>query len=117
MGRTSFLACLLLGSAPIPGASLTVAAAADISAAGSDLEAAFTHAHPGETVRFVFAASGALAQQIANGAPYDVFLSANEAFVDRLASNRKYSPIPIPSMPRAGSESFTETPRPQVSMT
>lgn len=91
-GFLAFLACLLFGSVQCPAASLTIAAAADISAAGSDLAAGFHQTHPGETVRFVFAASGALAQQIANGAPYDVFLSANEAFVDQLASNRKILP-------------------------
>ncbi len=36
-----------------------------------------------------------LAQQIENGAPYDVFLSANAGFVDRLASNRKLNPATV----------------------
>lgn len=87
-------ACFLcfLGSVPVSAASLTVAAAADISAAGPDLTATFNQVHSGDSVRFVFAASGALAQQIANGAPYDVFLSANETFVDQLASDRKILP-------------------------
>jgi molybdate transport system substrate-binding protein len=83
---------LLMASIPLSAASLTIAAAADISAAGPDLTAAFQSAHPGDTVRFVFAASGALAQQIANGAPYDIFLSANEAFVDQLALSGKILP-------------------------
>jgi molybdate transport system substrate-binding protein len=86
------LATCLLGSVPISAASLTVAAAADISAAESDLTSSFHETYPSDTVRFVFAASGALAQQIANGAPYDVFLSANEAFVDQLVSTRKILP-------------------------
>jgi molybdate transport system substrate-binding protein len=90
-GLSAFL-FLLRASIPISAASLTVAAAADISAAGPDLTSAFQSAHPGDTVRFVFAASGALAQQIANGAPYDVFLSANGAFVDQLASSGKILP-------------------------
>jgi molybdate transport system substrate-binding protein len=33
-----------------------------------------------------------LSQQIANGAPYDVFLSANAQFIDQLASNGKLRP-------------------------
>jgi molybdate transport system substrate-binding protein len=33
-----------------------------------------------------------LAQQIENGAPYDVFLSANSAFIDRLADKRRIEP-------------------------
>jgi molybdate transport system substrate-binding protein len=71
------------------GASLTVAAAADISSAESALTASFHAAFPEDSVRFVFAASGALAQQIENGAPYDLFLSANETFVDQLVASKK----------------------------
>jgi molybdate transport system substrate-binding protein len=48
--------------------------------------------YPGDLARFSFGASGALAQQIANGAPYDLFLSANEAFVDELAASGKVLP-------------------------
>ena len=40
-------------------------------------------------MRFVSEASAVLAQQIENGAPYDVFLSANAQFVDRLVSSGK----------------------------
>ena len=65
---------------------------ADLSSAESDLVNSFRRAHPKDSVRFVFAASGALRQQIANGAPYDVFLSANAAYIDQLASNRKILP-------------------------
>ena len=93
-GRLVLAASIIcvLGSVPVSAASLTIAAAADISAAESDLTSSFHKTYPSDTVRFVFAASGALAQQIANGAPYDVFLSANEAFVDQLASTRKILP-------------------------
>jgi molybdate transport system substrate-binding protein len=73
-------------------ASLTIAAAADISSAESALTSSFKKAFPEDSVRFVFAASGALAQQIENGAPYDVFLSANETFVDQLAASKKILP-------------------------
>lgn len=38
----------------------------------------------GDTVRFTTGASGMLARQVENGAPYDVFLSANERFVEEL---------------------------------
>jgi molybdate transport system substrate-binding protein len=38
----------------------------------------------GQRVRFTLGASGMLARQIEQGAPYDVFLSANERFVDEL---------------------------------
>ena len=80
---------LLFGSVPTTAASLTVAAAADIASAEQDLTDGFHRLNPPDSVRFVFAASGALAQQIANGAPYDVFLSANEEFIDQLALTQK----------------------------
>jgi molybdate transport system substrate-binding protein len=74
------------------GASLTIASAADMSSAESALTSSFQKAFPEDSVRFVFAASGALAQQIENGAPYDVFLSANETFVDQLVASKKILP-------------------------
>lgn len=73
-------------------ADLTVAAAADVAAIERPITDSFASSYPGNHVRFVFAASGALAQQIANGAPYDVFLSADEGFVDELARTRKILP-------------------------
>jgi len=42
----------------------------------------------GIQVRFVVGSSGMLARQIENGAPYDVYLSANERFVQELAAQR-----------------------------
>ena len=69
--------------------TLTVAAAADLSALEPDLASSFGKNHPRITLRFVTESSAALAQQIENGAPYDVFLSANAQYIDRLASNRK----------------------------
>ena len=67
---------------------LTVAAASDLIPTQPDLQKAQPNLH----IRFVNAASSVLSQQIANGAPYDVFLSANAQFVDQLASNGKLRP-------------------------
>ena len=72
--------------------TLTVAAAADLASLQPNLSAAFRGAHPEIALRFVSEASGALTQQIENGAPYDVFLSANAQFVDRLAREGKLRP-------------------------
>lgn len=72
--------------------TLTVAAAADLSPLEADLTSSFGKNHSAIHLRFVTESSAALAQQIENGAPYDVFLSANAAFVDRLALNRKIQP-------------------------
>jgi molybdate transport system substrate-binding protein len=67
---------------------LTVAAASDLA----PVQPALQKALPDLQIRFVTAASSVLSQQIANGAPYDVFLSANSQFVDQLASNGKLRP-------------------------
>ena len=86
----ALLTCLLaVGPRSGPAAAFqgppTVAAASDLQ---FDLEAIarqFT-AETGERVTLVFGSSGNLARQAINGAPFDVFLSADEAFVDMLAN-------------------------------
>ena len=60
--------------------TLLVAAAADLAPLQDDLREAF-YKVSGERATFVLASSGMLAQQIRQGAPYDVYLSANESFV------------------------------------
>ncbi len=92
MGLLSTLLALFLASSSAHCATLTVAAASDLTNLEPELAAAFSK--EGE-VRFVTAASGVLSQQIENGAPYDVFLSANAQFVDRLASNGKVVPSSV----------------------
>lgn len=57
-------------------AELTVAAAADLSAALTELAANYEK-KSGVPVKLSFAASGALTQQIQNGAPFDIFFSAD----------------------------------------
>lgn len=66
-----------------PSPELLVAAAADLIALKEPLtESAQQFA--GIRVRFTFGSSGLLARQIQNGAPYDVYLSANQEFVAAL---------------------------------
>ncbi|MCQ6276486.1 molybdate ABC transporter substrate-binding protein [Bacillus sp. V3B] len=67
-------------------------------AAASSLQLAFTEvAQNFETltnskVQLTFGSSGRLAQQIENGAPYDVFASANVDFVEKLKESGKTIP-------------------------
>ena len=58
---------------------LTVFAAASLSEAFRELGKQFEMQHPGVTVLFNFAGSNQLAAQINEGAPADVFASANQA--------------------------------------
>lgn len=62
----------------------TVAAASDLQFALDAIAKAFT-AETGERVTLVFGSSGNLARQAMNGAPFELFLSADETFVDMLA--------------------------------
>ena len=61
---------------PLEG-ELVVFAASSLTDAFNELAEAFTGEHPGVSVTFNFAASSALATQIDEGAPADVFASAD----------------------------------------
>jgi molybdate transport system substrate-binding protein len=71
--------------APTVGGELTVAAAADLNSALMEIAASFKK-QTGITVKLSFGASGALAQQIQNGAPFDLFFSADMDYPRQLAA-------------------------------
>lgn len=74
---TACLALLLAAPAPAPSAPpVLVSAAISLTDALQEIERAYTAAGGGP-VRFNFAASNVLARQIANGAPADLFISAD----------------------------------------
>ena len=69
----------LVQAAPVLGTEeLTVSAAASLTNAFPEIGRCFEQQHPGTKVIFNFAASGHLLQQIAQGAPVDVFASADQ---------------------------------------
>jgi molybdate transport system substrate-binding protein len=65
--------------------TVTVAAAANLGPALREISAQFER-RSGTHVALVFGSSGGLAMQIQNGAPYDVFLSADVEYPHRLES-------------------------------
>jgi molybdate transport system substrate-binding protein len=69
---------LALAAGPAMAADLTVSAAASLTNAFKDIAAAFEAANPETRVQLNFGASGALLQQMAKGAPVDVFASADQ---------------------------------------
>jgi len=82
------LALLLLVAGSLATAQeITVAAAADMSVALPDLVATYTK-KTGQTVKLSFGASGNLTNQIRNGAPFDVFFSADEQYPCLLYTSR-----------------------------
>lgn len=63
---------------------LTVAAAANLAAVIVPLDAAFEAAHPGLRIKVSTGASGNFFAQIKNGAPFEVFVSADMEFPRKL---------------------------------
>jgi len=76
--RSAVLLTLLGGALPACAATVTVFAAASLTDAFRTIGKDFEQAHPGTKVEFNFASSSTLARQIIEGAPADVFASADE---------------------------------------
>lgn len=79
-----------------PAAELTVFAAASLSETFTALGAQFETDNPGVTVRFNFAGSSDLAQQIVNGAPADVFAAASDATMKTVTDGGSAAGEPVP---------------------
>jgi molybdate transport system substrate-binding protein len=80
------ITCCLIGAcAPgvVPERPPLVAAASDLNFALSEIAGRFAREH-GEHVELVFGSSGLLTRQIRDGAPFELFLSADEVLVEAL---------------------------------
>lgn len=81
---TRLLAILLmLGTPGVQAADLTVSAASSLTNAFKEIAHAYEAQRPGLKVALNFGASGALLQQIAKGAPVDVFAAADQETMDQ----------------------------------
>ena len=81
------LSLLVLGTAGFAHADdLTVSAASSLTNAFQSVAKGYEAKHPGTHVVLNFAASDVLLQQIANGAPTDVFASADQTAMDKAES-------------------------------
>lgn len=82
--RLTALLLIVLSAAPLWAApEITVAAAADLNAALSEIAANYQK-QTGRMVKLAFGSSGNLTTQIENGAPFDVFLSADTGYPKKL---------------------------------
>lgn len=89
VGLSVLVGCASGGDGKDPAATdrtLTVFAAASLTAAFSALAADFEQANPGVDVRLSFDGSSGLVDQITGGAPADVFASADEMNMDRVVA-------------------------------
>jgi molybdate transport system substrate-binding protein len=67
--------------------AITVSAAASLTEAFGEIGTAFSEVNPDASVSFNFGSSGTLATQLQQGAPADVFASADEANMDQLVTS------------------------------
>ncbi len=81
-----------LATASVSAQTLIVSAAASLTNAFKEINTQFEKANPGATVEMTTGASGSLLQQIQQGAPADVFASADQATMDRAASQNLIDP-------------------------
>lgn len=66
--------------------TLTVAAASNLKDASEALTRSYQDEHPGVEVRVTLGASGAFFAQIKNGAPFDLFLSADREYPAKIVA-------------------------------
>jgi molybdate transport system substrate-binding protein len=76
------------------GGAITVFAAASLTASFQALAAAFEQAHPGSHMQLSFAGSPTLVQQIQDGAPADVFASADEVTMQKVVDQKAVAGAP-----------------------
>jgi len=85
--RVGWLAILAASLTTLVNAQdLTVAAAADLQSAMQEISARFQK-ETGRTVKVIYGSSGNFLQQIQNGAPFDMFYSANLDYPKKLEAD------------------------------
>jgi molybdate transport system substrate-binding protein len=83
---SAFLICAVITFLPLSSnaGEIRVSLAASLKDAVTELSEAFAKTHPGVTFQKNSGASGALVKQIENGAPADIFISANIEWMNYL---------------------------------
>jgi molybdate transport system substrate-binding protein len=89
-------ACGGAGTAGPPDrVTVRVAAAASVQYAFDELVEDYQAAHPGVRVEVSYGSSGALLQQLTNGAPFDLFLSADLSYPEQLVGEGLAEPADV----------------------
>lgn len=78
--------CLALTLPAQAGGKITLAAAADLKFAMDEIVAEYKKTHPGDEVKTIYGSSGKFHTQIQQGAPYDLYFSADIAYPRALAA-------------------------------
>ncbi len=85
--KSLLLACAVLLASAAQAEKITVAAAADLKFALDEIVTTFKKSNPGDTVDVIYGSSGKFHTQIQQGAPYDLYFSADTGFPRELAAN------------------------------
>lgn len=89
------LILLLITCASLFAQKINIAVAANVSYAIDDLIKEFNKTNPNTKVVVTLGSSGKLTAQIKNGAPFDVFMSANMKYPDALYKDKIAMTKPI----------------------
>lgn len=77
---------------PVKPVTLNIAAASDLKFALDELVSAYKKAHPGQEISVTYGSSGNFFAQISNGAPFDLFFSADVSYPQKLAEQGLVQP-------------------------
>ncbi|MES2068766.1 MAG: molybdate ABC transporter substrate-binding protein [Pseudomonadota bacterium] len=84
--------CMLLAIPSAQAAEIIVSGAASLTNAFKELGTAFQAKYPATKLQFNFGSSDTLLQQIAKGAPVDVFASADQETMDKAEAQKLIAP-------------------------
>lgn len=77
---------LIVSAAPLQAEPVRVAAAADLQLALREIAGQFHQQYPQYSISLTFGSSGVFTSQLLQGAPFELFFSADAAYIDRLES-------------------------------
>jgi len=83
--RVLFVVCSVLLTTTAHAEKITVAAAADLKFAMDEIVTSFNKCHSGHQVELIYGSSGKFFAQIQQGAPYDLYFSADINYPHELA--------------------------------
>ena len=96
----STLFCLLLLTSPVLAGEVHLSIAASLKEVINELSDSFAQKNPGVKFLKNYGASGQLAKQIENGAPADIFISANLEWLEYLKSKKLVDTASIGIFPK-----------------
>lgn len=95
-GRMLVLLVLLLSASSLHASErMRIAAAADLRFALDEIIAVYRQAHADANIEVIYGSSGQMTTQIINGAPYDIFFSADIAYPEKLKQQGATATDPV----------------------